>query len=262
MTLSKLQVLTNEPVNSRYWHMIVDASALREEARPGQFFNIRCSETYIPLLRRPFSLFRIDKRSRTLEFLYLVKGAGTERLARTKPGEMLDVFGPLGKGFDLRSGGGAILLLARGVGVATLSALAQKAAERGIACITILSAKTRGDVLAEEMLRSYGAEVHIVTDDDGSSDVANVRAQMEDLIEKHRIEAAYTCGSRRLSRLLQEVAAEKRLFAEIALEENMSCAMGVCFACVCEIRDSGGAFRTVRICKEGPVFPLEQVVLA
>jgi len=71
----------------------------------------------------------------------------------------------------------------------------------------------------------------------------------------------YTCGSKRLSRLMQEVARREQLPGEIALEEHMGCAMGVCFACVCDLND-GSATKSVRVCVDGPVFPLEQVVIS
>jgi dihydroorotate dehydrogenase electron transfer subunit len=262
MKAEKRKVLSNQQVSERYWHMIVDASDTQITAKPGQFFNVLCGESYYPLLRRPFSIYRINKDSSTLEFLYLVKGIGTQHLAAIQAGEAVDIFGPLGTGFTLREDGGTILMLARGVGIATLAALAQEAAEQGVRSVAILSARTANDLLAAEALQGFGAEVYKVTDEDGSSDVGHVRQLIERIMREHSISAAYTCGSKRLSMLLQEIAAEKDIFAEIALEENMGCAMGVCFACVCDIQDKDGATRSVRVCKEGPVFALEQVVLA
>jgi dihydroorotate dehydrogenase electron transfer subunit len=192
----------------------------------------------------------------------LVKGIGTQHLATIQAGETVDIFGPLGTGFTLRDDGGTILMLARGVGIATLAALAQEAAEQGVRSVAILSARTANDLLAAEALQGFGAEVYKVTDEDGSSDIGHLRLLIEQIMRAHSISAAYTCGSKRLSMLLQEVAIEKNIFAEIALEENMGCAMGVCFACVCDIQDQDGATRSVRVCKEGPVFALKEVVLA
>jgi len=262
MRAEKRKVLSNQQVSERYWHMIVDASDLHITAKPGQFFNVLCGEDHFPLLRRPFSIYRINKDTQTLEFLYLVKGVGTKRLAQIQAGDDVDIFGPLGTGFTLRRDGGTILMLARGVGIATLAALAQEAAKQGVRSVAILSARTRNDLLAADALQGFGAEVYKVTDEDGSSDVGYVRQLIEQIMKEHSIGAAYTCGSKRLSMLLQEVAAEKNIFAEIALEEHMGCAMGVCFACVCDIQATDGETLTVRVCREGPVFSLERVVLA
>lgn len=255
-----MKVAANQQVSERYWHMKVDASELDAEVSPGQFFQLRCGHDLNPLLRRPFSIYRINRRERTLEFLYLVKGAGTKRLTQMKAGEYVDVFGPLGTPFVLQDEWKTILLLARGVGIATLAALAQDAAEKGVQAVAILSARSRNDLLAAETLQGFGAKVLYVTDEEGTSDVSAVRRLLEGLLREDPIQAAFTCGSKRLSKLLQELAATHGIPAQIALEEHMGCAMGVCFACVCDVRE-GGQLKTVRVCKEGPVFPLEKVVL-
>lgn len=256
----KLQVLSNRQVSHRYWHMVVDSEPITEKINPGQFFNLKCSEELYPFLRRPLSIYRINNDVRTLEFLYLVKGLGTQRLTDIPAGGMLDVFGPLGKGFTIQQSWDKILLLARGVGIATLAALAQEAAEKGIQCVAILSARTKDDLLAAETLQGFGAAVYKVTDEEGTSDPVHVRQLITTIMQTHDIKAAYTCGSKRLSLLLQQIVKEYGIPAEIALEEHMGCAMGVCFACVCDISE-GDELRTVRVCREGPVFPLEKVVL-
>ncbi|WP_010272845.1 dihydroorotate dehydrogenase electron transfer subunit [Paenibacillus senegalensis] len=254
-------ILSNEQVSDRYWHMVVDASALNTEVRPGQFFNVRCGDQLHPFLRRPFSIYRINPDRKTLEFLYLVKGLGTQRMTAMKAGEKIDLLGPLGTGFSLEPGWDTILLLARGVGIATLAALAQEAAANNVRSVAILSARSRNDLLAAELLQGFGAKVYKVTEEDGNSSVDDVRLLMNNIFQEHEIKAAFTCGSKRLSRLMQEISMEKGIPAQIALEEHMGCAMGVCFACVCDVLDQGET-RTVRVCREGPVFPLDKVVLA
>jgi dihydroorotate dehydrogenase electron transfer subunit len=261
MKATKLKVISNVQVSQRYWHMIVDASSIEQTIEPGQFFNIRCSDEIHPFLRRPFSIYRINKSDRTIEFLYLVKGLGTQKLTQITAGNQVDVFGPLGQGFTVNENWGTILLLARGVGIATLAALAQKAAALNIRCLAILSARSRNDLLATETLEGFGAEVYKVTEEEGTSDVAYVRGLIRDMMEKYDIKVAFTCGSKRLSQLLQEMTMEKGIPAQIALEEHMGCAMGVCFACVCNLKEDDGSLHSVRVCKEGPVFELSKVVL-
>lgn len=261
MKAIKLKVLDNRQVNERYSHIIVDAAGMEKEVRPGQFFNILCGQEY-PLLRRPLSIYQINKESGTLEFLFLVKGLGTQSLKQVSIGESIDVLGPLGIGFKLDESWDSILLLARGVGVATLTALAQEAAEKNIRIIAVLSAKSRNDLLAVRTLENYGAKVFSVTDEDGNSDVDQVRQRIEQIMLDYNIKAGYTCGSKRLAKLLKEITAEKKIYAEIALEEYMACGMGVCLACTCDLKDSKNLSHRVRVCKEGPVFPLDKVVLS
>lgn len=261
MKVNQLLVLSNEKVSERYWHMIVDAKGMTEDIQPGQFFNIKCSGDAYPFLRRPFSIYRINKDTETIEFLYLVKGLGTVEMTKINAGETVDVFGPLGVGFTLEKEWDTILLLARGVGIATLAALAQEAAKKNINCIAILSARSNNDLLATETLQGFGAKVYKVTEEDGTSDVANVERIIENIFDEYDVKAGFTCGSKRLSRLMQKMTRERNIPGQIALEEHMGCAMGVCYACVCDLQHENG-IESVRVCKEGPVFELSKVVLA
>ncbi|MGM8211909.1 dihydroorotate dehydrogenase electron transfer subunit [Virgibacillus sp. W0430] len=261
MSVYKLKILSNIQVSDRYWHMVVDASEIKEKITPGQFFNLKCAEMSFPFLRRPFSIYRINEDSKTIEFLYLVKGAGTVHLTYMQAGNYLDVFGPLGVGFELEEEWDTILLLARGVGIATLAALAQEASKKNVKCVAILSARSNNDLLATETLQGFGAEVYKVTEEDGTSDVEHVEKLIETIFQKHSIKAGFTCGSKRLSRLMQKVTTKKQIPGQIALEEHMGCAMGVCYACVCDLQHEDYV-ESVRVCKEGPVFDLKKVVLS
>ncbi len=261
MQVYQLEVRSNVQVSERYWHMKLDAHEILSEIQPGQFFNIKCADTELPFLRRPFSIYRINKAEKAIEFLYLVKGLGTIELTKIHAGERVDLLGPIGRGFTVKKDWDKVLLLARGVGIATLAALAQEAVANNIKCVAILSARSNNDLLSAGMLRELGVEVHKVTEEDGTSDVASVRRLVYELMDVHQIDAAYTCGSKRLSKLLQNVVQTVDIPAQIALEEHMGCAMGVCYACVCTIQEEDGP-QSVRVCKEGPVFDLKKVVFS
>ena len=84
MKIYKLPIISNQQVSDRYWHMKVEASEINEVIKPGQFFNVKCSDETFPFLRRPFSIYRINQDEQTIEFLYLVKGLGTNRLTGLK----------------------------------------------------------------------------------------------------------------------------------------------------------------------------------
>ncbi|WNS76563.1 dihydroorotate dehydrogenase electron transfer subunit [Bacillus sp. DTU_2020_1000418_1_SI_GHA_SEK_038] len=260
MESRQVRIISNVKVSDRYWHMIVDTSGMKETVEPGQFFNLLCDDGLYPFLRRPLSVYRINSDSNTLEFLYLTKGIGTKKMTELHAGGKIDIFGPLGTGFKINDSEQAILLLARGVGIATLAALAYKAIDYNKRVIAILSARSQNDLLAADFLTSIGVTVFKVTDEEGTSEVTKVEKLVNRILIEYEIHALYTCGSKRLARLMQNVAKREGLPGEIALEEHMGCAMGVCFACVCNIYD-GNEIKSARVCVEGPVFPLEQVVL-
>lgn len=261
MKIHKLRILSNKQVSKRYWRMTLDSSSIEEEITPGQFFNIKCTDEDYPFLRRPFSIYQINQQKQTIEFLYLVKGLGTKRMTELKSGDLLDIVGPLGRGFTLPEPHGQILLLARGVGVATLAALAQRAILHNINCVAIMSARSHNDLIATDTLIKMGVEVYKVTDEDGSSDVGHVRQIVQRIMKEREIKTAYTCGSKRLAKMLREESIAHGIPAQIAVEEHMGCGLGVCFACVCDLQIEGGT-NTVRVCTEGPVFSLKEVVLS
>lgn len=253
------KIIANYPVSERYWQMTLDASALDQPVRPGQFFHIQCGDTWRAPLRRPLSVYHYDQKSRTLKFLYLVKGIGTQQMSLKKKSDIMNLIGPLGHGFTLPDQG-AVLLIARGVGVATLHALACQARAENKNVHVILSARTPADLLTVDTLKQIGATVHTVTDAERTSSVDKVRALSEKLIREEGISALYTCGSSRLNKLVQELADEHQLKGELATEAHMACGIGDCYACACTIRKDN-QLKTVRVCTDGPVFPISEVVL-
>ena len=170
-------VVSHDWVNAEYKHLIVDASPKALTVKPGQFFNLLCpspdeGELW---LRRPQSVYRIDQAKRRIEFLYKCVGRGTNGLAKLKRGDDLNMVGPLGVGFSVDPGWKHVVVLGRGVGLATLAPISQLAGESGIGVTAILSARSPEFVMAGDLFAKVG-DVVSVLDTDGSSAVENVEA--------------------------------------------------------------------------------------
>ncbi|NKC29872.1 dihydroorotate dehydrogenase electron transfer subunit [Falsiroseomonas selenitidurans] len=254
-----LAVVDSAPVGRRYHRLLLDSPALSAASRPGQFFHLLCRDGggNGPYLRRPMSIWRCGAGQR-LGFLFHVKGRGTAALAALRPGDRLSAVGPLGQGFRLEPGWRRILILARGVGLATLAPLTEAAAAQGITVQALLSAQAPGDLMAAEFAGASGATVQAVFDSDGSSAVPAVEALLRATFEgPARPDAVFTCGSNRLFLLLQRLAAEYGIPGQIALEQQMGCGLGMCFCCVRQIRAADGGVVNLRVCAEGPVFDLQ-----
>lgn len=252
-------VVANDWVNDKYKLLVLDAGGVAATAKAGQFFNIECPAAGDdkPFFRRPMSTYGADPASGRVEFLYKVTGAGTRGLATLKPGETVRILGPLGVGFTLPETARSIVVLGRGVGLATLAPLAEMARARGVRTTAIVSAQSPAQVLSVERFRSAGAEVEIVLDSDGSSAPGNVEAILRRLRAEGRADAFYTCGSNRLMILMQNLAAEFGIFGEVAMEQQMACGLGMCFCCVRNF-NVGGETVSKRVCWDGPVFPLAE----
>ena len=254
-------VITNEQVNEEYFHLVLAAPVPAPSASAGQFFNLECpgAELGKPYLRRPMSVYRASPDQGRIEFLYKMVGLGTHAMATLRPGQRMRAFGPLGNGFSLEPSWQHIVVLGRGVGLATLAPLAEMARGRGVAVTAILSARSQAHILSQDRFRVAGAEVRTVVDADGSSETARVEALLRDLNASRRIDAFYTCGSNRLMVLLQSLAREIGISGEVAMEQRMACGIGMCFCCVRDFRTPTGT-ESRRVCLDGPVFKLEEVI--
>ena len=250
-------VVENRWVNARYKYLrLACPLPLARRTVAGQFFQLACpvTDSEAPFLRRPMSVYGIGPEEDRIEFLYHVKGVGTRALERVKPGGSLTIVGPLGAGFSFSSDWKRVLLVARGVGLATMAPLVPLAARAGVAITALLSARAPADLMREEFLRGAPASVYAVFDSDGSSSVERVERLIADVVKKNPPEMVYTCGSNRLLELLQKM----QIQGEVALEQQMACAMGVCLSCV-RLFNEDGAKVFHRVCCEGPVFSIAAV---
>ena len=257
-----LPVRVNETVNDEYRRMVLAAPAdLLKRCRPGQFFHLLCPSVgdEMPFLRRPMSIYGAWPGRGELHFLYKVTGAGTRGLASLAPGDELSVVGPLGRGFRIEESWNRLMLVARGVGMATLAPLALAARERGKHLVAVLSARDPEHLMSADLFADLGAEVVTVTDSEGTSGMDHLRALIEARIATGGVDAFYTCGSNRILTLLQQLGARHRIPGEVALEQQMACGLGMCHCCVRPFL-KGGERVNLRVCREGPVFDLEEAI--
>ncbi|MCI2810809.1 dihydroorotate dehydrogenase electron transfer subunit [Eoetvoesiella caeni] len=259
----RCEVVEHRWVNDRYKYIRLSAqSDLAGVTKPGQFYQLKCPVTdeQQPFLLRPMSVYGVGPEPGTIEFLYNVTGVGTAAMASLNVGDHMDIVGPLGNTFVLEPQYKRILVLARGVGLATMAPLLQYAAAAGIGITAIMSAREPKDLMREEFLRGAPAQVHCVYDSDGTSSVEAVEALVRRLLDQEHYDVVYTCGSHRLLMLLQRVLADyPQTRGEVAMEQRMACGMGVCLSCV-RMFDIEGDKQFLRVCREGPVFSIRDVV--
>ena len=253
-------VVSHDWINSEYKHLIVDASPKALAVKPGQFFNLLCpspdqGELW---LRRPQSVYRIDHANRRIEFLYKCVGRGTYGLATLDKGAALNMVGPLGVGFRVDPAWKHVVVLGRGVGLATLGPLSQLAGEHGIRVTAILSARSSEFVMAGDLFGQVG-DVIGVLDTDGTSAVENVEAILDGLIAQGRADAFFTCGSNRLFQLMKRLGKAHGIPGQVAMEQVMACGLGPCYVCV-RTFEVDGKKELRRVCIDGPVFDMQEVL--
>ncbi len=175
-----------------------------------------------------------------------------------KAGDRLNIVGPLGVGFHLDPSWRNIVVLGRGVGLATLAPISQLAAGCGVGVTAILSARNRDFIMADDLFGEVGTVVPVL-DSDRSSDVENVERILLGLIAAKRADAFFTCGSNRLMQLMKRLARQHGIPGQVAMEQVMACGLGPCYVCV-RTFEVNGRKELRRVCIEGPVFDLQEAV--
>ena len=210
---------------------------------PGQFVNIRVQGQF---LRRPISVCNIADGILTI--IYKVVGVGTEAMSHLPAGTQLDVLTVLGNGYDLSKAGDEPLLVGGGVGVPPMYMLARQLREAGKRVRVILGFNTKDEVFYEEEFRALGCDVTVTTVD-GSHGVKGFVTNALDGKQSYY----YTCGPLPMIKALLQAAGTN---GEVSMEERMGCGFGACMGCT--IQTTQGP---KRVCKEGPVFPAEVLIL-
>jgi len=251
-------VISHDWINGEYKHLVIAASPKAVAVRPGQFFNLLCPSPDAGelWLRRPQSVYRIDRAQSRVEFLYKCVGRGTRGLATLEPGEALNIVGPLGIGFHLDPAWRNIVVLGRGVGLATLAPISQLAGEHGVGVTAILSARSPDLVMAADLFGAVGTVIAVL-DSDRTSDLDNVEKILRGLIAAKRADAFFTCGSNRLMQLMKRLGREHGVPGQVAMEQVMACGLGPCYVCV-RTFEVNGRKELRRVCIEGPVFDLQE----
>lgn len=245
-------VISNIELMPGYHLMRVKAPDIAAGARPGQFVTISFGRDFI--LRRPLSIHRVDKTNQ-ISILFAVVGAGTHWLSQRQKGETLDLLGPLGNGFSIEPASKKLLLAAGGIGIAPLVFLAQKALNEGKFAKLLLGARTKDGVYPKELLPD-GIET-LITTEDGSD---GKKGKVTDILpgHVHWADQIYACGPLAMYQAIAKQGKQQRgkKPVQVSLEVRIGCGIGACFGCSIKTRNG-----MKRVCRDGPVFNLDEVLL-
>lgn len=219
--------------------------------RPGQFVMVGVGG--FPL-RRPIAVCKAEGERITV--CYRLKGGGTRALAREyKTGEKLSVLLPLGNGFYVKESEKKVAVVGGGVGIFPLIS-AIRAYSKSKQVYAYMGFRSRASVYMEfDMTRG---EKLVIATDDGSVGFhgTGVQAFMQD-VDEIKPDVVLACGPTPMLRALKSAMHGWNIPVYVSLEERMGCGIGACLVCVCEKTDGAHA----RVCKDGPVFEIGDVVL-
>ncbi len=209
--------------------------------RAGQFYMLRQPDIPVPFLSRPISLFDADEITGEVSFLYQTAGRGTELFSRMLAGQALTVQGPYGNGFPLLTGDA--VLIGGGIGTAPLYLLLKE----------LRAADPNRRI---EVYLGFREEAFLVAEFKALSDKVNVNlgGYVAEDVDFKRNAVYYACGPEPMLRAAAKAAREADAKLYITLEKHMACGVGACLSCTCKT-----AAGQKRVCKDGPVFPYEEV---
>lgn len=280
------RIRSNQPLTMNCWRMELEAPQVASEVKPGQFVMVRmAAQAFDPLFRRPFSIFRgVNKVGIAgIELVYEVVGKGTRLMTTMAPGDQLDVIGPLGHGFELSLDRRAHVLVSSKTGAAGLFMLGEEVLKLAgdHKLFVLLDAKTRESLVLEEEFRSLNATVLVSTHDGSYGYHGYVTELLRNAIESGDIPtdcAIYACGPEPMLKALAPICQEYNLPAQVSMQRSMACGIGACLSCVCRVSKQAvlryrelksshiqfspeAEFGYALVCKDGPVFRLDEVIL-
>jgi dihydroorotate dehydrogenase electron transfer subunit len=280
-----MRLVTSELVDSReilpgQWLQSYHAPELASGSRAGQFIHVRTGDFSGLVLRRPFSINTADLATGIITIHFRTIGRGTEWFTRLRPGDSIDMLGPLGRPFEVDSRSRHLLLIAGGLGMAGIRSLADEAIRDGRQVTLLFGAASARDVYPSSLLPD---EVeYVIATDDGS---VGRRGLVTDLVPEYEgwADQAFACGPSGMLAALARLAtgrrqrlgvaklgrkrgagradpvgspaARRKAFLQVSMEQNMGCAVGACLGCVV----MGVSGTPQRVCREGPVFASEEI---
>lgn len=246
------KVIQNVKVGADLFSIVINAPEITHRAEAGQFVHITCGEAN--LLRRPISI--CDVENDTLRFVFQVKGDGTQWLSMRKVGDVLDILGPLGHGYDCDWLGERPVFIGGGIGVPPMLYTMKCAKRKGLKPAAILGFRNQDAVILEEEFASLG-ETYVATDDGSYGTHGFVTEVLEANIAQFTSVCA--CGPKPMLRAIAQMAKAHDLPCQVSLEERMGCGIGACLVCACQLKGENGETKYGHVCKDGPVFNAQEV---
>ena len=259
------RTLANVQLAERTFCIRLELPDIAARIRPGQFLMLRLPDKVDPLLGRPFALYDtvLDRSGKpfAVDVVYLVVGKMTALLAEVRPGDPIEVWGPLGNGFLDLGQQRQVTLVAGGIGQTPFLAHVRdllgargyggepprRRAERVALYYGVRSANLTACV---HDFRAVGAEVRLASDD-GS---LGFHGYVTQLLEKYHPEGPLVgCGPEAMLHALAKLAAKWGVLCHVSLETPMACGFGACFSCVTRVKIADG-WDYRRVCVDGPVF--------
>ena len=250
-----VEVVGRRPVNA-YVELTLAAPEIAERAEPGQFVAFAVGGPLSALLLRR-SIAISGTGDGVVTVVVAAHGPGSTWLAGLRPGDTVDVVGPLGRPFPMPEPGTSALLVGGGYGAAALVGLGARLREAGSAVAAVAGAASADRLSSVDELSTVASRVEVTTDDGSAGRPGRVTVAVDELLAEAGV--VYACGPMAMLRAVAAAATARGIPSYVAVEESMACGIGVCMTCVLPVVGEDGRTRFSRSCVEGPVFGGDRV---
>ncbi|HHV94930.1 MAG TPA: dihydroorotate dehydrogenase electron transfer subunit [Clostridiaceae bacterium] len=254
------KIVHNEELVPSIFKLVFKSEYIAQNAKPGQFVNIKCCEGINTILRRPISICDVDRDNNYVTIVYQKRGKGTEYLSRAREGDTLNVIGPLGRSFEMSDRYKNIAVVGGGIGIFPLLFLLKES--KTMKKTAFIGFRNKENYVLIDEFERYANDLFISTDDGSFGYKGFITDLFENGIANEKFDIIYTCGPEAMMEKVVKASYQAGIPCQVSLEQRMGCGIGACLACVCRIKiisesekeNSNKSWHYKRVCKDGPVF--------
>lgn len=259
---NKYSVVSNQQIIKDHCVITCVAPDIAAVAQPGHFVNVLTGDGFDPFLRKPFSIYTVDRKRGEISLLYSIVGAVTRGMSKKRAGDEIDLVGPLGGHLFSPSTVDGVhhIMVGGGYGVPPLVFMSSemRKVDPNVKLTFLIGARHKDLLLCEAELIAAGVNLSVATEDGSRGIQGRVTDALRPILENTAggPYSVYCCGPTPMMQAVGKLSAELSTPCQVSVEVAMPCGLGVCMACVIDLHDG----RRVRCCTEGPVFDAENVI--
>jgi len=255
--ITEAKLVEKKSLCPEHFFMRFISPEIASEAKPGQFVNILTGAEGA-VLRRPFSFMRASAKEGTFDIIFRVVGIGTGWMSELKPGDKINVIGPLGNGYNMAKAGKKPCVVGGGVGIPPLIWVIEELHNKGLNPLIYLGGREAAHLFGLDEIRALGYEPVLATEDGSVGAHGFITRPLEESVRPSDVSQVYVCGRIEMLRTITAWGARIGGRIQISLECKMACGFGVCLGCAAPSRKGG----YMHVCTDGPVFTLDMVDLS
>ena len=241
------KILTKKILNPTVTLMEVDAPMIAKKAEPGQFIIRRVDAEGE---RIPLTIADFDREKGTVDIIFQIVGATTEKLNHLEEGEFIhDFVGPLGVPSHTE-GLKKVAVVGGGVGCAIAYPIAKKLHHLGAEVHSIVGFRNKDLVILEDEFKAASDVMKLMTDDGSHGEKGLVTNALEELIKAgNQYDEVIAIGPLVMMKFVCKLTKEYGIKTVVSMNPIMIDGTGMCGGCRLTV---GG--ETKFACVDGPDF--------